>query len=401
MICYGVVAKEYSYFIVKFSYNFNLWRCLASTSLLAILLIASYRIKDELLYFLYFGILTLLFLGEAVCFVFCDDGNPATLIGASLLLFFLIILQNIKIKTKQTIIKRDPLQILLIIAIILFIPFFIEYHDKINLNNLFLSDIYETRTLFRELGNGNHILGYITSPLSRVILPALMALSIKNKKYSYLIICAIMILFVFLCGALKSILFGLFATLIFYGGTCLKKTKRLLSILVVALAIGLIAYVLFKNIGIIDIFRRVFFVPPRLNSLYANYFQNRPDFLSHSPLGLGLTKNEYGSSLSMFFGRNVLGSDSGINANVGLIAEGFISFNYIGLILFSLLTATIFQFFRWIKIDRIFAGIILVYVYYVNTSFLSTLLLTHGLFFLIIFSYLFMRKVEKAKNEQH
>ena len=400
IIIYCIVAKEYSYYVIKFNYSFSVFKFIIATFLLILLLLASYRIKEKIQLFIYFLFLILLFMGEAVCFIFCNDANPATLIGTCALLAFFVLLQNTHIQLKNNTIKKDPMPLLLVIALILFIPFVITYYNKINIKNIFLSDIYETRVYFREKENQNVILGYISAPLSRIILPALIALSINNKRKSYLIICSVMIIFIFLCGALKSILFGLFAVLLFYGKDYYSKTKRIMIILITVLSIGILTYPLFGNNEIINLSRRVFFVPARLNSMYANYFQGKPDYLSHSPLGLGLTENEYGDSLSMYFGTEVMGT-SGMNANVGLIAEGFISFNYVGLFIFALLTAVIFQFFRWVHFDAIFGGIIVVYIYYTNTAFISTLLLTHGLLFLLLFSYLFLRNTKWNKRYEY
>lgn len=385
---YTIVAKEYSYFVTQFMNQFSILRLLISTAILGILLALIPRIKDDITLFIYVCVLVLLFLGEAVCYIF-NNSNPVALIGVTAFLVFIVMLQKTKLEIRESKLAKNPMPVLLIIAILLFIPFVILYHDKINLNNLFLSDVYETRAVFRE--NQYRIIGYITAPLSRVILPALIALSIKHKKYNYLVVCSIMVLFVFLCGALKSILFGLFAVLLFYKGDYNDKCVRLLIGLIISSILGIGLYYVFKNIEIINIFRRVFFVPPRLNSFYADYFLGNPDYLAHSPLGLGLTENEFGSSLSMYFGENIMNAP-GFNANVGLIIEGFISFNYIGMILFAFLAAIIMHYFRWIKTNRIFAGILFVYIYYINTAFLSTLLLTHGLLFLILFAYLFMRE---------
>ncbi len=387
-IAYVPVHSLYSYMLTGFELDFNISRTLISLVFFSIALALLKKINDPTIKFIYNVSLPLLLYGECICYAFNSDSNPASLIGVLIFLILLVAFQKIKIKPKRRRQIKNSFPLLLVLSIVLFIPFVILYHDKINLNNLFLDDIYETRMSFR--GDTNPIIGYITAPLSRVLLPALSIMALKDKKYSYAIICVAMAMFIFLCGALKSILFGIIAALLFYKGTYEQKTKRLIIGLIVAIILGLLLQHIFDNQFIINLIRRVFFVPPRLNSAYANYFADNFTYLSHSPLGLGIHQSDIEtSSLSMYFGEKILGA-SGLNANVGIIIEGFISFGYIGILVFSTLAALIVHFFRYTKIRPLFAGILIVYIYYMNTAFLSTFLLTHGLIFLMIFAYLFM-----------
>ena len=395
MIVYPIVAKEYAYLEIGFTCSFDWGKFILASTLFATAVFLSKKIRDDLLSFAYITVLVLLFIGEAVCYIYNTDTSPVTMLGAFLFMVFLALFQKINIKTKKYVSKKDPTTILLLISLAFFAPFLILNFDKINLKNLLLIDIYETRLAFR--GNSNIILGYLSAPLSRVLLPVLVVMSIRKKKYVHVALSIIMILFLYLCGAVKSVLFGLMAVLLFYGGDFSKKTRRLLLCIVAIFSLGIILYLVFDNITIIDLIRRVFFVPAKLGSLYVDYFRGAPTLLSHSSLGLGLSANDYGSSLSMFFGENVLGTVGG-NANVGIITEGYVSFGFIGVIVFSLLAAIVIHYFRVIKLDSGFAGIILLYIYIVNTSFLSVLFVTHGLLFLMIFSYFFMRKNEAEKE---
>jgi len=53
---------------------------------------------------------------------------------------------------------------------------------------------------------------------------------------------------------------------------------------------------------------------------------------------------------------------------------------------------------RKLDIDPDYYGIIFAYVYIINTSFVETLLVTHGLLFLIVFSAMFVpRRSGKEK----
>jgi len=50
----------------------------------------------------------------------------------------------------------------------------------------------------------------------------------------------------------------------------------------------------------------------------------------------------------------------------------------------------------FVKIDKRYFGIVFIYIYYLNTSLLSILLVTHGLVFFLIFAVLFLRDIEKS-----
>lgn len=101
-----------------------------------------------------------------------------------------------------------------------------------------------------------------------------------------------------------------------------------------------------------------------------------------------------GVCIQMFVGNNLLGR-SGLNANVGLITEGYVSLGWLGVFIHSIAISFIFLFFNSLRIDPKYFGIFIVYVYYMNTAFFGTLLLTHGLFFLIIFSFFCLRRHPK------
>src|SRR5699024_265805 len=126
------------------------------------------------------------------------------------------------------------------------------------------------------------------------------------------------------------------------------------------------------------------------NTVYNNFFKNNFTELSHSPFGLSLSYKNFPGALSRYVGEFVM-EKPGLNANVGVFTEGYISFGFLGLIIFAVIITLIILYLKMCKIDKKFFGIIMVYIYYLNTAFLSTLLLTHGMMFLLLFSYYFLR----------
>lgn len=387
-IVYIQVAPKYSYMFTKFTLVFQPLKFTLSCVLFFLLAYAIRYIRNDLLFFIYNIILLLIFDGEAICYTFNVDSRLPGVFGVSTLLLSLIVFQNIKFKMNSNTIVNSYI-ILVLLACAMFIPFLVLYYNKIDISNILLQNIYTTRALYREISNP--IIGYLTAPLSRIILPFLIVICLRDKKYLHGIIFCLMITYIFLCGALKSIYFGLLGVLVFYKRGYREKIDFFLKGLIVVSAMGILLYALWNNVFIINLLRRIFFVPARLENFYVEYFTNNFTYLSHSSLGLGLVENKFsGLDLSRYFGENIMGYP-GLNANVGVLTEGYISFGYVGILIISFIFSMIFQYIKSINVEPMFAGILFVYIYYMNTAFFSTLLLTHGLLFFIVFAYFFMR----------
>lgn len=338
----------------------------------------------------YYICLVLLLYGEIVSYV-CD--NSTNLIMIIIVSLFLLLLPttekiNADVRLYSSLSQGNKGQIIFLLSIVLFLPF-LRYISQINIENLLLKDIYETRTLFRNNSSGSSAIGYIKEPLSRVLLPLLLVIGIERKNKMYIALSSVMILYIFLCGGLKSIMFGLLSVLFFYKGDYSEKLLRFVKILSIVCVIGVLLYYFFDYDSIISILRRLFILPARLNKYYVDYFTNNWTYYRHS--GLSLNQNpEYSIGISNYVGDYVIGN--GTNANTGLFVEGYYSFGMLGGILYLMIPLFIITIFNSIKLDGKFFGIFFVYLYYFNTAILSTLLLTHGLLFFIFMAFLCMRE---------
>src|SRR5699024_11815473 len=125
------------------------------------------------------------------------------------------------------IIKDNTEKTLGIISALMFLSFLILYFRDINLENLLLVDIYETRSKFSDIDTG--LTGYLKAPLARIILPVLIIWKIERKQFIMVAIYSLMVIYIFLTGAIKSILLGLVALFIFYKGSYINKTLLFLK----------------------------------------------------------------------------------------------------------------------------------------------------------------------------
>ena len=373
-----------------FTYTFNLIKLLLGSLTLIIVLFLNFFIKDKFIYAVWNILFIYLFAAEMVYYQYSKETTITQLISIGVVLILLIFVSRSKGFFSNIKNIRNINLVLSILSFILFIPFLVLYYKYIDIKNIFLINVYQTRALFREISIP--LTGYIMAPLVRVILPFLVVDNMEKRKWGRVLLFSLMIIYVYLCGALKSVFFGLISLFLFYKGDYPLKVIRFLKAISFFTYFGVAIALIFDNVFLLDIFiRRIFFVPAYLNTIYINHFSNNFTYLSHSPFGFGLVSNNFNGSLSMYVGEIVMGL-KGLNANVGVFTEGYISFGYFGLLLFGLLISLIFLFLKMIRIDSKYFGIVFIYIYYLNTAFLSTLLLTHGLMFFLIFSFLFLRK---------
>ena len=129
--------------------------------------------------------------------------------------------------------------------------------------------------------------------------------------------------------------------------------------------------------------RRLLFVPGLFENAYITEYINNSQFYLNSLLK---SFNQNPESLTMHIGGKYFDKPE-MNANVGLVIDGFINLGYFGVILHAILVYIIIAIINGYKMSPKYFGIFFVYFYYMNTSFIGSLLLTHGLFFLLIFFY--------------
>ncbi|MBN7275418.1 hypothetical protein GNF18_09725 [Ligilactobacillus pobuzihii] len=389
----GLLLSYTSVISVKFGYmlgfvsNFDLEKFTIGILILLIILLLSFLLEYGFVWAVWHFIFSMFLMPEIIMFQFAGTVY-IQIFSLITVLVLLIIVSKIKFRFSglPRIINED--KIMGIIAILLFLPFLILYIRYVDPKNLLLINVYDTRTLFRTVGHT--FTSYLNAPLVRVLLPILIVRKLEKKQFKSFLLYLCMVLYIYLCGALKSVFIGLIALLIFYRGTYYQKCKFFLCSISAVTFIGTLLSKLTGSLFLLDVFiRRVFFVPATLNDVYNRYFSN--NFTHFSQTGLpSLNHNNY-DSLSMYVGEQVIGQ-SGYNANVGVFTEGYISAGILGILLMSFFIVLIIGFIQMCDIDPKYFGIVFVYIYYFNTAFSTTLLVTHGLLFFMVVSFLFLRK---------
>lgn len=382
-----VISKAFSYY-GYFYFEFNPAKILIGTTILLLCLLVGYVINKPFYTSVWNIIFLLLLVGEVIYYQYNPHANIIQAIIVFFCLLFIALLSKVNIKLEAPRKMKNPDSIIGWLCVVIFLPY-LEYFKDINLKNLLLIDVYETRETFSNYQSAYR--GYTNAILARILLPVLSVIKLEKKQYGMMVLYLVMILYLFLGGALKSIFMGLLAIVFFYKGTYTQKVLRFLKSLSLVIYAGIFVYLISSNTFLLDAFvRRVFFVPPYLGNYYYELFKDNLTYLSHSPFGLGIVDYPYNLPIVQYVG--VVMGEPGSSPNIGVITEGLFSFGFLGGVFVALIISLIVFYFHSINIDKKYFGILFIYIYYFNTSLFSTLLLTHGLFFLMVFAYFFLRE---------
>ncbi len=314
------------------------------------------------------------------------------LIYHQLFFYCLIIFSKFKLDLSffPTINKSQGLIVLTIIVLLGAIPFIIVLGPHINLKNLLLIDIYETRRIMSY--NTNPFFAYLYSPFTKIIIPLIIVMSIEQKKSLFTIIGVLLLLLFFLFGGHKTVYLGLGVLLLFYK---FSYKKIILIVAKLSIALAIIAMVLaFFNYDMlwILIFRRVHFIPALLDICYYDLFQNNYLYWSE-----GILKRFFNSPYDVNHVRvvgEIYFKKPKMAANNGLISDGFMNFGTIGVIIHIFLISFYFLIINNLNIKPKYFGLYLLVILSFISSALTTVLLTHGGLVLIFISIFILNEKE-------
>lgn len=275
---------------------------------------------------------------------------------------------------------------IVIISLILLISYF-----GFSLNFSFL-DVYEIRAEHHltkiPLG------GYLINWSVKIFIPFLVLFFLYYKRNLSLVMLLIILdLYFFSATGHKSYLFILLAILIlsFYLNV---YEKVLLSCLISIVFLGFAFNLLFDDIVFSSLLvRRVLFVPAQLSFFYYDFFRDNYLFLSHSIFKYFI-RYKYDIFPAQIIGDIYFGNPN-TNANNGIVADAFMNFGFLGIVLWGILVAYLVKLAELIGnlgSKRILYPLFLLSFYnFVNTAFFTTFL-THGLFLIFLLSIFLKNK---------
>lgn len=385
-LIYPFIVKKFGY--MGFVYNIQIVPFITVNVLVLFLILIGFFIKRDFIYAIWNIYLAYLIFPAAI-------GFYSTLCSIQVLLirlFFMAVLLTFTFITfpkfkfyKFNINFNNNYYYLFFIALILILPF-LYYLPFINVRNLLIQNIYETRILFRSISIS--WFDYIINPLVRFILPILFITSIFKKKYFLAFLSACMILYLYLCGSFRSYLVGFIAIITFFIGNFRIKPLIFISLLLFAIFLG---YNFNDFFYLLDVgIRRFLFVPVHLEDVYFNTFSNNFLYWSHNKIGSLFTDYPFDRDLTLYVGEIIMNKPK-MNANVGILIEGYLSLGYFGVFIHSILLGLFFSFIDSLNINPRYFGLVIITIFISVNSFFLSAIVTHGLLAFLIICFFFLK----------
>lgn len=278
--------------------------------------------------------------------------------------------------------KTQALYLLLGITTIGIIPYLMVYGPHLNLKNLLLLDVYETRRAMSKLSNP--YFGYTYSIFTKIVIPLIIVFSLELKKKVWVLVGVLYLILFYLFGAHKTVYIGLFVVLVFYRLSFAQSVKYMVKysniVIVLFAALALIGY----DYPWILSFRRIHFLPSLLDICYIDYFEGNYLYWSESILKRFI-EYPYDVRSTNLIGQ-VYFNRPDMSANNGLISDGYMNFGTFGVVFNILLIAIYFMVLNSLKIPARYFGLFVLTIFSFVSSSLFTVLLTHGGLALLIVS---------------
>lgn len=271
---------------------------------------------------------------------------------------------------------------------IFIIPFILQYQLNINLNNLILIDVYDTREITSL--NTNRLLDYLYFPLTSVLLPIGIIQALISKKRYMAGILILLNLYMFLIGAHKQVLFNLLLVLSFYFFRKTSSQNIFTNGVILILSIGLIEFFVLDTYLISNyLTRRIAFLPAILDKYYFDFFEGNYLYWSNSWLKF-ILEYPYDIGVPNLIAGNYLG-DWKMASNNGIISDGFSQAGFLGIIINGVIISLVLNYLNNQRISKLYSGLIFIFLINIISTNLSTVLFTHGGILLIILSSLILQ----------
>lgn len=313
------------------------------------------------------------------------------------LIYFLSIFligNHFKIRVKSPILKESQkTNALFFLSLTMAMPFVWIYARHIDYSNLLLENIYESRAT--EAQHSNLYTAYAYSPLTNVLMPLLLLLSLYHREYFKTAVGFFLLIFMFLVGGHKAVFFGVFALIVFYHGNYYAKVRLAFSGILVLLLACIAFYHFFEDLYLTSLVsRRIFFLPAILEIGYFKFFDSHHIYWSDSILRTFI-QYPYSVPPQNLIGEYVL-ANVDTNANNGIISDGFMNFGVAGSLLNILFVSVIYSIMNSLHLNHKFFGLVLLMLLTFYSSYFFTSLITHGILFFILVSYVFLKDTDRT-----
>lgn len=277
---------------------------------------------------------------------------------------------------------------------------YLAFRGLLSFEFLSLSDVYEVRSEFRRVGEGDFISGYIVPAQFYVIGPTVIAFGLLYRKVGWTLIGVMSQLILYATVGHKTVLFSILAV---FGVFALFRngrrgaTKLFLVVTGVGSAMVLLDLATGGRLFTEVVVRRFLLTPAVLAQDYLKVFGDGPrtNFAEVVPLG----ENPYGKAPSLVVGDLIFGG--GVNADASLWMHGYASYGYIGMYGVTALLVGVL----WVMDDvtskvplPLVCSVFVMPAVAIGEASIFTAMLSHGL--LVAIACAFLLPVSRASQEE-
>ena len=264
-----------------------------------------------------------------------------------------------------------------------------------------LSDAYSYRAEAKLAGMPT-VLSYLFAA-SKAVNPIILVYFLSRKKYIKTGLVALIQILSFSVNGSKTVLLStLCAVAVFfiYDDSFLKKIPVLMG------GLGLATYlepaVLGTNYLLAYIVRRVLFVPNQLGAYYYDFFSvNPPDYYKQGFLRLFGAKSVYGMPIVNMIADSYFGKPD-MASNSGLVSDAVANFGPVGVVIMPVVLVIVLRLLDKCAEGvekRLYISMSVIIAFILISTFLPTVLLTHGLIALGLVLLIMPRKEEERESE--
>lgn len=316
---------------------------------------------------------------------------PFKLMGYHQLLFLGVLISSklrIDFSMMPVFNKKQSLYVLFGLITLGMIPYLVVYGPHINIKNLFFLDVYDTRRSIS--GVSNPYFGYTYSLFTKIMVPLFLIFALELRNRAMVILAILYLILFYLFGAHKTVYVSIIVIFVFYAlnyNSAIRKIVKWSNILI------LVCFV-FALVGIdqpwIYSFRRVHFIPTLLDIVYLDFFKHTPIYWSESVFGTFI-KYPFETTHAHLIGEAYFNSPN-MDANNGLISDGFMNFGTFGVFINILIVAGYTLILDSMNIAPKYFGLFVLMLFSFISSSTPTVMLTHGALALLVISMFMLNR---------
>ena len=389
-VLYQYKIKFYPYwsfiaFNEESSFDFSLPRFFTATGIFAINLYLLLTCNKNKFFFAVLAIFFLLLTVPSLIAFTSQNMYPVKLMGYHQALYFmLLILSKFKIDFSRfpVLNKKQSLYLFFTMTTMGILPYLVVYGPHLNLKNLVLLDVYETRRAIGDLSNP--YFGYTYSLFTKTVIPLFLIFALEAKNRLMTGFAVLYLLLFYLFGAHKTVYAGLIVVFVFYGLSYYSAVSKILKWSNILIVLSMLLAIVGFDLLWIYTFRRVHFIPTLLDICYLDFFKDNYLYWSNSVLK-SFFDYPYTVTHAHMIGGAYFDSPD-MDANNGLISDGFMNWGTWGVLINIFIVAIYFMVLNSLRIAPKYFGLYVLVIFSFISSSTPTVMLTHGALALLLIS---------------